>query len=229
MKLWILTISKAVKSFFVVFLPVISNREDVPPPESRPVSRHTSRSTSRHPQVSYCQVGESEVNSFSDSSTHTPSRDSHGHTPVKHASVKYDSQYGYAVWSSKRELGCGAFGSHWNALKRSLNAVQLALRRKICNEKINIVLTNKCRKSSLFCNSAHLCCKFQLLTWKKLTCGQFLIDVLHFETQKTCSRVTVPLHSISWMVHSGVPVLCLHWFTGCTSHPVWHLHVLSLQ
>ncbi|XP_074547053.1 V-set and immunoglobulin domain-containing protein 8a [Halichoeres trimaculatus] len=72
-------------------------REDVPAPESRPVSRHTSRSTSRHPQVSYCQVGESEGNSFSDSSTHTPSGDSSGHTPVKYTSVRYDSQYGYAV------------------------------------------------------------------------------------------------------------------------------------
>ncbi|CAJ1071284.1 coxsackievirus and adenovirus receptor homolog [Xyrichtys novacula] len=72
-------------------------REDVPPPESRPVSRHTSRSTSQHPQVSYCQVGESEVNSVSEGRTHAPSSNSHGHTPVKFTPVQYDSQYGYAV------------------------------------------------------------------------------------------------------------------------------------
>ncbi|KAM8872769.1 coxsackievirus and adenovirus receptor homolog [Synchiropus picturatus] len=33
-------------------------REDVPPPESRPVSRHTSRSSVRQPSVIYCPVGD---------------------------------------------------------------------------------------------------------------------------------------------------------------------------
>ncbi|XP_034564925.1 V-set and immunoglobulin domain-containing protein 8a [Notolabrus celidotus] len=71
-------------------------REDVPAPESRPVSRHTSRSTSEHPQVSYCQVGGREK-SFNDRRTHTPSSNSHSHTPVKSTPVKYDSKYGYVV------------------------------------------------------------------------------------------------------------------------------------
>ncbi|XP_032395882.1 V-set and immunoglobulin domain-containing protein 8a [Etheostoma spectabile] len=72
-------------------------REDAPPPESRPVSRGTSRSASQHPQVTYCQVGRTDVCSLSDGRTHTPSSNSHGHTPVKHAAVEYDSKYGYAV------------------------------------------------------------------------------------------------------------------------------------
>nr|XP_046230935.1 coxsackievirus and adenovirus receptor homolog isoform X2 [Scatophagus argus] len=62
-------------------------REDAPPPESRPVSRHTSQSTSQHPQVTYCQVGGTEENSFTEGFTQAPSS-----TPVK-----YDSKYGYAV------------------------------------------------------------------------------------------------------------------------------------
>ncbi|XP_049909129.1 V-set and immunoglobulin domain-containing protein 8a [Epinephelus moara] len=72
-------------------------REDAPPPESRPVSRHTSRSASQHPQVTYCPVGSAEVSSLSDGHTHTPSSNSHGHTPLKYAPVEYDSKYGYAV------------------------------------------------------------------------------------------------------------------------------------
>ncbi|XP_053196521.1 V-set and immunoglobulin domain-containing protein 8a [Scomber japonicus] len=67
-------------------------REDVPPPESRPVSRRTSRSASQHPQVTYSQVGGTD-----DGRIQTPSTDSHRHTPVKHAPVRYDSKYGYAV------------------------------------------------------------------------------------------------------------------------------------
>ncbi|XP_074473821.1 V-set and immunoglobulin domain-containing protein 8a isoform X2 [Sebastes fasciatus] len=72
-------------------------REDAPPPESRPVSRHTSRSAIQHPQVTYSQVGRTEGSSFNDGRTHTPSGNSHGHTPVKYTPVKYDSKYGYAV------------------------------------------------------------------------------------------------------------------------------------
>nr|XP_020486252.1 coxsackievirus and adenovirus receptor homolog [Labrus bergylta] len=72
-------------------------REDVPPPENRPVSRHTSRSTIRQPQVSYCQVGGSEVSSFNEGCTHTPSNNSHGHTPVKYTPVEYDGRDEYAV------------------------------------------------------------------------------------------------------------------------------------
>ncbi|XP_059214356.1 coxsackievirus and adenovirus receptor homolog [Centropristis striata] len=72
-------------------------REDVPPPDSRPVSRITSRSTSRHPQLPYCQVGGTEGSSFSDGHTHIPSSNSNGHTPVKYTAVEYDSTYGYAV------------------------------------------------------------------------------------------------------------------------------------
>ncbi|XP_044030720.1 coxsackievirus and adenovirus receptor homolog [Siniperca chuatsi] len=65
-------------------------REDAPPPESRPVSRHTSRSTSQ-------KVGGTEVSSFNEGPTHTPSSNSHGHTLVKYTPVEYDSKYGYAV------------------------------------------------------------------------------------------------------------------------------------
>ncbi|KAM4527555.1 V-set and immunoglobulin domain-containing protein 8a isoform 1-T2 [Odontesthes bonariensis] len=60
-------------------------REDAPPPDSRPVSRHTGRSSGQHPQVTYCQVG-------SLNEGH-----SRGHTPVKYAPVQYDGEYGYAV------------------------------------------------------------------------------------------------------------------------------------
>ena len=84
--------------------PLISNREDVPPPDSRPVSRHTSRSTSLLPQVAYSQVSRTDVSSFSNGRTHTPSSTGHGHTPVKHTPVEYDSQYGYAVWQRTPEL-----------------------------------------------------------------------------------------------------------------------------
>ncbi|GAA6216037.1 coxsackievirus and adenovirus receptor homolog [Lates japonicus] len=70
-------------------------REDVPPPESRPVSRYTSRSASQHPQVTYSQVGGTEVNSLSEGYTHTPL--SNSFTPVKCSAFEYDSKYGYAV------------------------------------------------------------------------------------------------------------------------------------
>ncbi|XP_070781232.1 V-set and immunoglobulin domain-containing protein 8a [Enoplosus armatus] len=72
-------------------------REDATPPESRPVSRRTSRSASQHPQVTYCQAGGTEVSYFSEGRPHTPSSNSHGHTPVKYTPVEYDSKYGYAV------------------------------------------------------------------------------------------------------------------------------------
>ncbi|KAM9338167.1 V-set and immunoglobulin domain-containing protein 8a [Symphorus nematophorus] len=72
-------------------------REDAPPPDSRPVSRRTNRSANQHPQVTYSPVGGTEVSSFSEGFTHTPSSNSHGHTPVKYAPVEYDSKYGYAV------------------------------------------------------------------------------------------------------------------------------------
>uniref|UniRef100_A0A3B4VA13 Coxsackievirus and adenovirus receptor homolog n=1 Tax=Seriola dumerili TaxID=41447 RepID=A0A3B4VA13_SERDU len=68
---------------------------DVPPPESRPVSRHTSRSTNQHPQVTYCQVGGTEGSSFSEGCAHP--RSSNSCTPVKCTPVEYDSKYGYAV------------------------------------------------------------------------------------------------------------------------------------
>ncbi|XP_056259313.1 V-set and immunoglobulin domain-containing protein 8a [Seriola aureovittata] len=70
-------------------------REDVPPPESRPVSRHTSRSTNQHPQVTYCQVGGTEGSSFNEGCAHPHS--SNSCTPVKCTPVEYDSKYGYAV------------------------------------------------------------------------------------------------------------------------------------
>uniref|UniRef100_UPI0037E8D659 coxsackievirus and adenovirus receptor homolog n=1 Tax=Semicossyphus pulcher TaxID=241346 RepID=UPI0037E8D659 len=72
-------------------------REDVPPPESRPASRFTNRSASQHPQVTYGQLEGSEVDSFNEGRTHTPSSNSHRHTPVPNAPVRYDSKYGYAV------------------------------------------------------------------------------------------------------------------------------------
>lgn len=71
----------------------MSNREDVPPPESRPVSRHTTQSAIQHPQVTYSQVGGTDMSSFSEG--HTPS--SNNHTPVKYAPAECDSTYGYAV------------------------------------------------------------------------------------------------------------------------------------
>ncbi|XP_029300922.1 V-set and immunoglobulin domain-containing protein 8a [Cottoperca gobio] len=72
-------------------------REDAPPPESRPVSHRTSRSTSQHPRAPYGQVGLTEVSSFNDGRTHSPSSNSHGHTPVNYTAVEYDSMYGHTV------------------------------------------------------------------------------------------------------------------------------------
>ena len=68
----------------------MSNREDVPPPDSRPVSRRTGRSSGQHPQLTYCQVDGSEVSSLNEGN-------SQGHTPVKYAPVEYDGDNGYAV------------------------------------------------------------------------------------------------------------------------------------
>lgn len=72
-------------------------REDVLPPESRPVSRYTNQSTNRQPQVSYCQVEGSELSFFSDDCTNTPSSNSHEPTSEKFTPAIYDSKYGYAV------------------------------------------------------------------------------------------------------------------------------------
>ncbi|XP_047425522.1 V-set and immunoglobulin domain-containing protein 8a isoform X2 [Mugil cephalus] len=63
-------------------------REDAPPPDSRPVSRHTSRSSSQRPQVTHCQVDRAEVSSLSGG---------YAHTPVTYAPVERDGRYGYAV------------------------------------------------------------------------------------------------------------------------------------
>ncbi|KAF0031146.1 hypothetical protein F2P81_015701 [Scophthalmus maximus] len=59
-------------------------REDVPPPESRPASRHTCRSAGHQPQVTYC--GLDDGSSFSDAPTHPP----RSSTPVKCTSAGYD-------------------------------------------------------------------------------------------------------------------------------------------
>ncbi|KAM9841706.1 V-set and immunoglobulin domain-containing protein 8a [Aulostomus maculatus] len=72
-------------------------REDVPPPESRPVSRRTSQNSHRHPQVTYSQVGLTELSTLDDGDTKTPSINSHERTPVAHRPVEYDSRYGYAI------------------------------------------------------------------------------------------------------------------------------------
>ncbi|XP_026030104.1 V-set and immunoglobulin domain-containing protein 8a isoform X2 [Astatotilapia calliptera] len=72
-------------------------REDAPPPDSRPVSRHTSQSASQLPQVTYCPVDGTEVMSLNEGLSHTPSSTSHGHRPVKHTPAEYNSKYGYAV------------------------------------------------------------------------------------------------------------------------------------
>ncbi|XP_071386176.1 V-set and immunoglobulin domain-containing protein 8a [Centroberyx affinis] len=67
-------------------------REDAPAPESRPISRGGSRSASQHPEVTYSQVGKSELSCFHEGRIYTPSTNSPGCTPVK-----YDSKFGYAV------------------------------------------------------------------------------------------------------------------------------------
>ncbi|AWP14993.1 putative coxsackievirus and adenovirus receptor -like [Scophthalmus maximus] len=61
-------------------------REDVPPPESRPASRHTCRSAGHQPQVTYC--GLDDGSSFSDAPTHPP----RSSTPVKCTSAGYDGR-----------------------------------------------------------------------------------------------------------------------------------------
>ncbi|XP_010735049.2 V-set and immunoglobulin domain-containing protein 8a [Larimichthys crocea] len=70
-------------------------REDAPPPESCPASRHTSRCGSQHPQVAYSQISGTHGSSFNEGRAHTSS--SNSRTPVKYTPVEYDSKYGYAV------------------------------------------------------------------------------------------------------------------------------------
>ncbi|XP_040013986.1 coxsackievirus and adenovirus receptor homolog [Xiphias gladius] len=65
-------------------------REDVPPPDSHPVSRITSWNASQHPQVTYFQVDGTKVSSFIEGRTPPPL--SKSCTPVE-----YDNKYGYAV------------------------------------------------------------------------------------------------------------------------------------
>ncbi|KAM6902303.1 V-set and immunoglobulin domain-containing protein 8a [Xenentodon cancila] len=73
-------------------------REDAPPPDSRPGSRHTHRSAGRRSQVTYCQVDGGDGNSFSTGYADTPSSSiDHEPTPVQSTPIKYDSKYGYPV------------------------------------------------------------------------------------------------------------------------------------
>ncbi|KAJ0015506.1 hypothetical protein NQD34_009126 [Periophthalmus magnuspinnatus] len=68
-------------------------REDVPPPESRPVSRRTTRSSgpSQH-HVTYDPLGGTELSWSDDVTSDHPSSKNQVYTPVQ-----YDSKYGYAV------------------------------------------------------------------------------------------------------------------------------------
>ncbi|XP_028273251.1 V-set and immunoglobulin domain-containing protein 8a [Parambassis ranga] len=70
-------------------------REDVPPPDSRPVSRYTNRSSIQRPQVTYCQVGGTEVSSYSEGCAQSPFGNTH--TPAIYDPVEYDAEIGYAV------------------------------------------------------------------------------------------------------------------------------------
>ncbi|KAM4532179.1 V-set and immunoglobulin domain-containing protein 8a [Fundulus diaphanus] len=72
-------------------------REDVPPPDSRPVSRHTGRNAGQTPQSAYGWADQNEVSSFIAGRTHNPSSYSQGQTAVKHAPAGYDSKHRYAV------------------------------------------------------------------------------------------------------------------------------------
>ncbi|XP_061589182.1 coxsackievirus and adenovirus receptor homolog [Cololabis saira] len=67
-------------------------REDAAPPESRPGSRHTHRSSGQQSEATYCQVDGSDRNLSSTGYANTPSSIDHGFTPIK-----YDSKYGYPV------------------------------------------------------------------------------------------------------------------------------------
>lgn len=67
-------------------------REDVPPPESRPVSRRTTRSSGPSHHVSYDPVGGTELSWSDDVPSERPSSKNQVYTPVQ-----YHSQYGYAV------------------------------------------------------------------------------------------------------------------------------------
>ncbi|XP_041826923.1 coxsackievirus and adenovirus receptor homolog [Melanotaenia boesemani] len=64
-------------------------REDVLPPESRPVSRHTGRSSGQRPEATYCRVDGSELSSFNGGN-------SQGTTPVEYVPFEYD-KFGCAV------------------------------------------------------------------------------------------------------------------------------------
>ncbi|KAF7656321.1 hypothetical protein LDENG_00042580 [Lucifuga dentata] len=67
-------------------------REDAPAPESRPISRMTSRSAPQHPEVTYFQVENNDLSFFDEGFTHSSLNNSHVYTPVK-----YDNRYGYVV------------------------------------------------------------------------------------------------------------------------------------
>ncbi|KAM9820207.1 coxsackievirus and adenovirus receptor homolog [Neosynchiropus ocellatus] len=67
-------------------------REDAPPPESRPLSRHTSRSSVRHPSVIYCPLGEKQRGNMEN----RPIR-SNGYTAVTSTPLPYVSSDCHAV------------------------------------------------------------------------------------------------------------------------------------
>ncbi|XP_072309928.1 V-set and immunoglobulin domain-containing protein 8a [Eucyclogobius newberryi] len=67
-------------------------REDVPPPESRPVSRRTTRSSGPSHHVTYDPLGGTELSWSDDVQSDLPSSKNQVYTPVQ-----YDRKYGYAV------------------------------------------------------------------------------------------------------------------------------------
>lgn len=67
-------------------------REDVSPPESRSVSRRTTRSSGHSQHVTYDPVGGTELSWSDDMHSDLPSSKNQVYTPVQ-----YDSKYGYAV------------------------------------------------------------------------------------------------------------------------------------
>ncbi|KAF6721691.1 Coxsackievirus and adenovirus receptor-like [Oryzias melastigma] len=72
-------------------------REDALPPDRRSVSLRSGRTSRGPPSVPYSEVYAEDAIPFNEGSACFPSSSSHGHTPVKHTALEYNSKYGYAV------------------------------------------------------------------------------------------------------------------------------------
>lgn len=137
----------------------IRNREDAAPPESRPVSRHMSRSASRHPPAAYSLLGGIEANSPRDECTDMPSINSRGQAAVNPTPVDYDSKYGYAVWRSTIKQNCfrksdSKIEDSWDTwVSRFSGSLAVSLIKRILWSVVNVKIRRQvlCKSEQFHC------------------------------------------------------------------------------